>query len=31
VNAVTDLKGFAEENELPFELLEELRSFAEGN
>src|SRR5215475_1608812 len=31
LKAVTDLKGFAEENELPFELLEKLRSFIEGN
>jgi hypothetical protein len=31
LKAVTDLKGFAEENELPFELLDNLRSFAEGN
>ena len=31
LKAVTDLKVFAEENELPFELLEKLTSFTEGN
>ena len=31
LKAVTDLKSFAEENELPVELLEKLRSFVEGN
>jgi hypothetical protein len=30
LKAVTDLKAFAEENELPFELLEKLRSSVEG-
>jgi hypothetical protein len=31
LKAVTDLKGVAEENGLPFGLLEKLRSFVEGN
>ena len=30
LRAVADLKGFAEENGLPYELLEKLRSFTEG-